>query len=127
MSPAGIPTGLLLSRKLSLTLLVAYALLLAWLSLTPTTAPPADYDKLLHFLAYSGFVLLGWPFALAPGSRELVVLVLISALYGLALEAGQSLVPGRVASPGDALANLAGSIGGAIFLLLVKSLRDRPA
>ena len=83
-------------------------LLIAWQSLVPKPVPAADLigDKTLHAL---GFLLLGfladagWP-ELPFDWRKFVPL----GLYGLGIEGLQSLVPGRVASLGDLIADGAG-------------------
>lgn len=85
-------------------------LLITWQSLVPNPVPAADLigDKALHAL---GFLLLGfladagWP-ELPFDWRKFVPL----GLYGLGIEGLQSLVPGRVASLGDLVADSAGLV-----------------
>jgi VanZ family protein len=80
-------------------------LLITWQSLVPNPVPAAELvgDKALHAL---GFLLLGfladagWP-DLPFDWRKYVPL----GLYGLGIEGLQSLVPGRVASLGDLIAD----------------------
>jgi VanZ family protein len=103
------------TRRLQLAARVAAACavaLAAWLSLTPTppvpTGLPSGADLVVHFLMHAGvawLVFLGW----RPG-RGPALLVLALAV---ALEAGQSLSPGRVVSALDLAMNLAGALAGA--------------
>ena len=90
-------------------------LVIAWQSLVPTPMAPTTLvgDKLLHLLAFLllGFLAdAGWPDRPFDW-RKFGPL----ALYGGAIEGLQSFVPGRLASWGDLLADLAGlSIYGVI-------------
>lgn len=83
-------------------------LLISWQSLVPNPVPAAELvgDKPLHALAFLllGFLAdAGWP-ELPFDWRKFVPL----GLYGLAIEALQSFVPGRFASVGDLIADAAG-------------------
>lgn len=80
------------------------------LSLLPTGVPAGfeGGDKLQHLLAY---MVLGFWFAvLYPRQRRLSLLGLI--LLGAALEVAQGLVPARMASPFDGLADALGVVLG---------------
>jgi VanZ family protein len=80
----------------------------------------AFFDKILHFAAYG---LMGALFfrayqTLFKESRNLALGVLSAcsaALYGLGLELYQHFIPYRHASSGDMIANLVGSVAGAIL------------
>ena len=81
----------------------------AYLSLLPGLDLPGDFwnaDKLYHMLAYTWLGALPvWCFADARRGRAAAYgMVVLGAL----LEWGQSLVPGRTASMGDAVANALG-------------------
>jgi VanZ family protein len=117
--------NLLPPQRVSAWLLTSYALLLAWLSLSPAAAPPSAYDKPLHVLAYCLFLLLGAPLARVQGAgfRPLAALAFAALGYGLALELGQGFVPGRVASLGDMIAN---AVGVALGLVILFRLRAQP-
>lgn len=67
---------------------------------------------LLHFLGYGGFGALVWAALAVPGRSGLRVAVAAAAIagaYGVMDEIHQSYVPGRVADPLDAAADLAGA------------------
>jgi len=84
--------------------LVAYALLVAVLSLRPADSTEiGSWDKLLHLVTYAIFAVLALR---ATGtSRGFVVACLGVMVYGGLLEVAQSYVPGRVMSGYDLLAN----------------------
>jgi len=82
--------------------------LVAILSLWPGGLVPSHYqfDKLGHFGAYAALAFL--PTLLGRSTRWLVGITVGLAVAGILLEAGQGLVPGRVPSAIDGLANTAG-------------------
>ena len=89
------------------------------LSLLPAEELPATglWDKANHLAAYAALALaggLGYR-----GRRALAVLALGLLLLGAALELAQSLVPGRMASLEDILAN---AIGVALGIALATAL-----
>ena len=94
--------------------LLAYAVLIAWLSLRQTEAmPPGQWDKLGHLLAYAVF---GWLGAgLADGRRALALMGAGIVAYSALMEVAQAFVPGRFPSALDLLAN---TIGVALGLAL---------
>lgn len=101
-----------------------YLLAVAVLSLMPVAIPQtvAHGDKLMHFLAYAGLAAL-WPRHLATGARA----VLWAAAVGVALEAGQGVVPtGRFPDAWDALANAGGATLGASLTWLGGKWRGSP-
>ena len=110
-------------------LCAAAILVIGTLSLLPQTAPPGGgVDLVLHALAYAGLAVLacraagrGWPYA-----------ALAVFAYSAALEALQTLVPGRSGSLGDLAANAAGVICGLLLFSAGRALarkirRDRAA
>jgi VanZ family protein len=91
----------------------AIALLTVALTLTPGDEQihaPGGMDKLFHFLAFFALVL---PVALTE-PRRWVLLVCLAAGLGGAIELIQPHV-GRQAEWGDALANAAGALAGALL------------
>jgi len=76
-------------------------------------------DKGIHFVEYA---VLGWLCAAASSRswpsasawRAAAFAVFVSAIWGLSDEIHQALVPGRSAELGDVIADLVGSIAGAI-------------
>ena len=93
---------------------LAVALALAtWMALRPISEPEwfSGQDKVLHLVAYAGFYLLGRLGFAEPGWR------LPAALfgYGMLIEGLQTLVPGRVPSGLDLIANAFGLALGALL------------
>ena len=93
-------------------LIVLYMGIIALGSLLPLGIPHrviSNQDKIIHFLLYVplGFLL---SFPKMPSSYYLTYLLplLIGAVYGISMELLQSLLPYRMASCGDALANTLG-------------------
>ncbi len=92
----------------------------------PSAAPGPDFafkDKLLHIAAYGLLAFLfsrawrmTWPDRLSV-FRLLLVSICFSSLYGLSDEMHQALVVSRHASAMDALADVVGSILGAVIFL----------
>ena len=112
-------------KRSCFVLLVAYAGILAWLSLTPgsdsTPYFPHD-DKVMHFFAYCLFSLICIPFM---ETRFSIVIVALSVFFfGTFMEIGQSFVPMREASLLDLLANTLGMLAGIYW---AKKLRLMPA
>ncbi|MBT8452758.1 MAG: VanZ family protein [Deltaproteobacteria bacterium] len=76
-------------------------------------------DKGIHFVEYA---VLGWLCAsasrrswpLAPAWRTAAFAVFVSLLWGLSDEIHQALVPGRSAELNDLVADLLGSVAGAV-------------
>ena len=82
-------------------------------------------DKLVHFGAYLVMALLGMP--LTTSSRSAVRMLLLIAALGAALEGVQAMIPARMASAWDLVANLVGAIvGTSVWLGVVKALRRWP-
>ena len=91
------------------------------LSLLPQEVLPETgvWDKLEHTVAYAALCVIGaiaYPRKLA---RSKLLLGLV--LYGVALEALQSIVPGRVASIADVSANTLGVVVGFMAVQTVKT------
>jgi VanZ family protein len=106
-----------LARTLALLALAA----VAWLSLAPPLAPlpgeaaPPLLRALAHLVMHfclAAMVLAGWNAHAAPAAAFLLA-------AAVALEAGQTLVPGRAYDPFHLAGNLAGvALGTAFFLAL---------
>ena len=89
---------------------VGYGLLIAWASLSaPSDAAALFWDKAVHATVYLIFVLLGTPLLGSPVAaerrRHLWWLAVGVFGYGVLMEVGQHLVPGRFMSAGDVVAN----------------------
>lgn len=94
----------------------AYAAFIWWLSSQPSLGilPPNVSDKLAHGLLFGLFALVLWRSAAGslrnrPTVRGLILVAACCAIYAAIDEFHQSFVPGRDASPFDALADVAGS------------------
>jgi len=97
---------------------------IAWLSHRPLPVGLAHgSDKVVHFLVY-GILAALWVRALRPREpgggrrafrRALLVAVVVTAAWGVLDEIHQSFVPGRDASPGDAVADTLGGLAGAVL------------
>jgi VanZ family protein len=93
---------------------LVYAGWIAWLSSSPvadsTPLPFPHFDKILHFLLFSGLgATVRWAFPVAASRRQLLVAWSMCAGYGILDEFHQSFVSGRHADPLDALADAAGA------------------
>jgi len=92
-------------------------------SLIPHLELPVDFwnaDKLYHFAAYAWLATL--PMVGLRTRKVAVAAALSMLILGMLLEAGQSYLPGRIASFIDALAN---SLGVLVGLVGGNSLRPR--
>ncbi len=107
-------------QRLTAVALLLYACWLAWVSLTPLTTVTHVSDKLVHVAVYAVFMLLATPFTATGSDRRLALLAVAVFLYGVGLEAGQSLVPGRDSSALDIFANGVGVALAACVLLLMR-------
>ena len=96
-----------------------------------TPLPEIQFDEILHILTYIPF-----GFLLARGICNtkvsvprgvlLVVILLISFLYGLSDEIHQSFVPGRNAGIIDMIADTIGGVaGGYIYLLFLGYIKNK--
>lgn len=112
-------------KRICIVLLVAYAVILAWLSLTPgsdsTPYFPHD-DKVMHFFAYCLFSLMCIAFMETGFSTVIVALAVF--FFGVFMEIGQSFVPMREPSFLDLLANTLGMLVGVFW---AQKLRLIPA
>lgn len=103
-------------RRLLWLLILIYAALIAWLSLTPGSASeplfPHD-DKFFHCVAYLVFVFVCMPLM---KTRRLIFLVAFSIFcFSGLMELGQVLVPMREPSWLDLLANTSGILLGVLI------------
>jgi VanZ family protein len=114
---------------------IAYALLLAVVSLMPGPRIPAIFDwselfspdKAAHFVAYALFgVLLAAALPAGPRLKRVALAVLGAALYGVLLEVLQGIMGiGRHFDPVDMVANLIGAILGGLFYAVFLNLASR--
>lgn len=103
-----------MKSKLALFLLLAYAVVIAYLSLTPTGAiNVGSHDKSAHFLSYTVFALLGYRLGLS--QRGFIALCMAIVLYSAMMEFGQSFVPNREMSALDLVANAMGVLVGYVI------------
>ncbi len=89
-------------------------------SLLPRDALPVTgmWDKLEHAAAYAILCVIG--VVAHPRKGTHVVLLIGLAVYGTALELGQSFVPGREASVADVIANTFGVVIGFAASMLTR-------
>lgn len=100
-----------LKSKTALLVLLGYAALVAYASLSPSAGSSiGEYDKVAHLLTYTVFTLLGTRLQLSVPTYLLLCGIIIG--YGGAMEFGQSFVPGRDMSAADMLANFIGVLAG---------------
>ena len=116
-----IPTELDVRRGLVNSLvLVFYAVLVAFSSLRPMSGATIEpWDKVLHFVVYAVFAVLGYQ-VIKEGRRYFYVCLGI-IVYGALIEVAQSYMPGRVMSGYDFLANTVGVVFGALVVRRVRS------
>ena len=108
------------------TLSVVFAIFIAFVSLAPYNDMnifPDTSDKIKHFAAYLVFgIILFYPLKrrlkIVPSFFVMILVVVICTLYGIIMELGQFLSPGRTPSYWDAKMNLWGSLAGQIVLLI---------
>ena len=112
-----------LLRVLSLVCTLAWAGLIYYLSDQPTVDMPSLFayqDKLMHLAAFAvlGFLSLGAMRVSAAGFRagQVWLSIMLVSLFGVLIEYNQSFLPGRDASIGDLVADLAGASLGAGLL-----------
>ncbi len=117
----------MMSSSYAKCLLAGYTLAVAAVSLTPaeTLQQVNANDKMAHFACYGLFALLLGTVPLR--TNQYLIGGVLLALYGLALEGLQSLVPGRDCSLLDALANTAGVATGLSLLLIYFRVRQARA
>jgi VanZ family protein len=99
-------------------------------SLLPGSSPPIAFlsrfsDTLLHFLAYIALGLL--PVMWSESRREAILTVLSVVALGLALECGQTFVPGRAFQFKDFLADDLGVLSGVLVGVLLVRFPSRSA
>lgn len=105
-----------LNRWQQILLLSLYTAVITVLSLTPAQDMPSlnVWDKLQHFAAYFVFMVFAYPVSNSSRGRMACALLIIA--YSALMEYGQSLMPGRMPSGGDMLANSLGVVGGFIAM-----------
>ncbi|NHZ69804.1 MAG: VanZ family protein [Thermotogales bacterium] len=124
---------MMILRRLSLLLALAWMGVLFYLSHQPTLHTPmlfSGQDKLFHATAYGilGFLLLGSRTPAAQGFTNIQVRgsIIIASLYGISDEFHQYFVPGRNTDVWDWVADTLGAVV-AITLLAWLSRKWNPA
>ena len=117
-----------MARRWQVVALVAFAMALVAvvvLSLVPAQYAPSvdEGNHGGHLAAYATLALLGGLWAPRRWMRWAIPLALV--LLGGTLELVQSLVPSRVADPGDALANTIGVALGSLLALGARHVTSR--
>ena len=103
------------SHFVNRVLFVAYAILIALVSLMPMNSTNiGSSDKLFHFVFYAVFSVLG--FRAATESKQYLYVCIGIVAYGGMMEVAQSFMPGRMMSAYDFLANTLGVIIGAVVV-----------
>lgn len=95
------------------------------LGLSSAAAPPPQHhiDKLIHLTVFSGLALL--PLVGIARTPLALAAAVMMIPFGIVIELGQALVPGRSASLGDAAANTLGVSAGIMAGWMVRRLRFR--
>jgi VanZ family protein len=109
-----------------------YALLILGFSSIPSRVLP-DYswwnlDKLLHFAEYGILGLLvarAWRVRYPRQLRIFTLVLLCTALFAALDEVYQTVIPGRLGSLQDWVADVAGIVGGSLLYLLVVGRYDQ--
>jgi VanZ family protein len=102
--------------------LIFYAVLVAFLSLSPGSGSSAEHwDKVVHLITYAVFAGLGY--RVIKEGRGYLFLCLGIIVYSGLIEVAQSYMPGRVMSGYDLLANAVGvAIGASIVRHYLKPI-----
>jgi VanZ family protein len=100
-------------QKIARTAFAIAGLAIVVASLLPADELPSIdvWDKLEHAVSYAVLAALG-ALAYAGRGRNTAVLGVSLVVMGVVLELLQAFVPGRLTDPGDALANLIGTVVG---------------
>ncbi|MEE2902701.1 MAG: VanZ family protein [Myxococcota bacterium] len=97
---------------------IVYCGLIFWLSHQPSLPGTPGGDKIAHFIAYfimGGLFLRALALSFRWKRRALVLMAaVIGSLYGVSDEFHQSFIPGRFAALDDVVADMMGSIFGAV-------------
>ncbi|PVE20347.1 VanZ family protein [Microvirga sp. KLBC 81] len=99
----------LLLRSLAWLLIAATAAVtLSPHQVRPSTAAPADVERVLAFILISATLAFAYP-------KQRVSVFILAVVIAIVLELGQNLVPDRHAHIHDALVKINGSIAGALI------------
>lgn len=112
-----------IARVTAWLLLAAYTVLLVWLSLREPSAggQPPGVDKLYHFLAYGGLMVL---LVAAMGMERMWRAFLVASIFGFVMELAQATLSAvREPSLLDGAANMTGAGVAGIFIILIGRLR----
>lgn len=105
---------------------IFYSVLAAVVSLRPLAGVPIDsWDKLLHFVFYAAFSILG--FRIVKSMRRYAYVCVGIVIYGGLIEIAQSFFPGRMMSAYDFLANTLGVAAGALLAITVSRVFSKKA
>jgi|TARA_B110000902_G_scaffold266688_1_gene355539 VanZ family protein len=109
-----------------LPVFIAYGFFVAYFSLTPVDEVFVNiWDKLLHFGCYGLFGLISW--SAATKDKTFYVLCAVVIGYSALMEVGQSVVPGRMMSGLDIVANALGvAVVAAIYVLYKRWVSAKP-
>lgn len=101
---------------------ILYTVFIAGVSLIPSELSPdiSLWDKGSHFIAYMIFAFLAS--GVSGNKKTLVYLSLGIVIYSGILEAVQSIIPGRMMSGRDLLANTLGVVAGCLLSQLLKGV-----
>ena len=114
--------------------MVAYGLLLAFVSLAPGSQLPKipDWsnlfspDKVAHFGAYAIFALLLSVLYSERGTRGILIAIFIAAAFGTLMEFLQAVAgTGRSFDPVDMAANLMGALLGGLLFFLYQLFKNK--
>jgi VanZ family protein len=102
------------------TTFILYTVFIAGVSLVPSELSPdiSLWDKGSHFIAYMIFALIAS--GVSRNKKTLAYLSLGIIIYSGILETVQSIVPGRMMSGRDLLANTLGVVAGSLLSLILK-------
>lgn len=98
-------------------------------AVVPGKPSPVPLDKWRHFLAYAalaGSLVYATVDLDRPARHRLVLVVGVAVLYGIGIEFGQSQIPNRYFSLGDAYANAIGGLLVTPWYLIRSHVEFRP-
>ncbi len=103
-----------MKNSINATVLVFYAVFIAFASLRPADGVSiGSWDKFFHLASYAVFAVLAYRVLHRP--RPYMYLCIVIVVYGGLMEFAQSFIPGRDMSVYDFLANTLGVVLGAIM------------
>jgi VanZ family protein len=105
--------------RLSTVIYLCIIFVASSMSRLPQPGGGYDFSVLAHFMEYA---VLGLLIAVSLGVRKdrIILVILLSSLYGVSDELHQFFVPGRVASIHDVATDFLGSAAGALSALFLR-------